>query len=71
MTLLLGHETGRSTTERQGIRRFGGRGPMGVTIFGLHVSAFQKAFTAQEASSNQMDRRTHPKDVSSLCPELP
>lgn len=70
MTLLVGHETGRSTTERQGIRRFGGRGPMGVKIFELHIPDYQKAFTAQEASSNQMDRMTHPKDDSSLCPEL-
>lgn len=68
MALVVGHETRRSTVERWGIRKFGDRGSMGVKLFILHPNAYQRAFIAEEALSNQMDRMVHPIEVSRLCP---
>lgn len=68
MTLLVSRETRRNTVERWGIRKFGERGSKGAKLFILHPNAYQRAFTAEEALSNWMDRSVHPIDVSRLCP---
>lgn len=64
MTLLVGHATRKRTMERWGIRKFGERGSMGAKVFILHPNAYQRAFTAEEALSNQVDRMVHPRDIS-------